>query len=119
MLNLLLWAPLVAGLLALALPRAAAKWVVLLGTAVTLGLAIGLVADYGEGFGIQHVVEESWIPDLGVSYHLGVDGISVVLVLMTALLWVGAVAFAALRGYALLLLVGFAGLALYFLLVSS
>ena len=34
--------------------------------------------------GLQHVVDESWIPDLGVRYQLGVDGISVFLVLLTA-----------------------------------
>jgi NADH-quinone oxidoreductase subunit M len=99
MLNVLLWAPLVAGLAALVVPRVASKWVVLLGTVVTLGLAVGLVADHDAGAGLQHVVEESWIPDLGVSYSLGVDGISVFLVLITALLWVAAVSFACLRGY--------------------
>ena len=99
MLNVLLCTPLVAGLLALALPRVAAKWVVLLGTIVALGLAIGLVADHDASGGLQHVVEESWIPDLGVSYSLAVDGISVFLVLITALLWTAAVAYAALRGY--------------------
>ena len=99
MLNVLLWAPLAAGAIALALPRVAARWVVLLGAVATLGLAIGLVADYDAGAGLQHVVDESWIPDLGVSYALGVDGISLFLVLITALLWVAGVAYAALREY--------------------
>jgi NADH-quinone oxidoreductase subunit M len=100
MLNVLLWAPLAAGILALLVPRPAARWVVLLGTAVTLVLAIALVADFAAGDpGLQHAVDESWIPDLGVRYQLGVDGISVFLVLMTAVLWTGAVAFSALRGY--------------------
>ena len=55
---------------------------------MTLGLAIGLVADFdADAAGLQHVVDESWIPDLGVRYQLGVDGISVFLVVMTAVLW--------------------------------
>jgi NADH-quinone oxidoreductase subunit M len=100
MLNWLLWAPLASGVLALLLPRAASRWVVLLGTVVALGLAIGLVADFSAGDpGLQHAVDESWIPDLGVRYQLGVDGISVFLVLMTTVLWTGAAAFSALRGY--------------------
>jgi NADH-quinone oxidoreductase subunit M len=100
MLNVLLWAPLASGVLALALPRLAARWVVLAGTVVALAVAIGLAADFGGGdAGLQHVVDESWIPDLGVRYQLAIDGISVFLVLMTTVLWTGAVAFSALRGY--------------------
>jgi len=99
-LNVLLWTPLVAGVAVLLLPAIAARWVALLGTVVAFGLAIGLVADFDSGAaGLQHVVDESWIADLGVSYSLGVDGISVFLVLITALLWLGAIAFSALKGY--------------------
>ncbi len=47
--------------------------------------------------GLQHVVDESWIPDLGVRYQLGVDGISVFLVLMTAVLWFAVTLWSALR----------------------
>jgi NADH-quinone oxidoreductase subunit M len=100
MLNWLLWAPLASGVLALVLPRTASRWIVLLGTLLALGISIGIVVDFGGGeAGLQHVVDESWIPDLGVRYQLAVDGISVFLVLMTTLLWTGAVAFSALRGY--------------------
>ena len=62
------------------------------------GLAIGLVADFdSSAAGLQHVVDESWIPDLGVRYQLGVDGISVFLVLMTAILWFAVTLWSALR----------------------
>ena len=65
---------------------------------MALGLAIGLVADFDAGAaGLQHVVDESWIPDLGVRYQLGVDGISVFLVLLTAVLWFAATLWSALR----------------------
>ena len=61
-------------------------------------LAIWLVADFSStSAGLQHAVDEAWIPDLGVRYQLGVDGISVFLVLMTAILWVAATLWAALR----------------------
>jgi NADH-quinone oxidoreductase subunit M len=100
MLNVILWAPLAAGVLALLLPRATSRWIAVAGTLVTLGFAIGLVADFDSAVpGLQHVVDESWIPDLGVRYQLGVDGISVFLVLLTAVLWVAATLFAALSGY--------------------
>ena len=59
-----------------------------LGSLVTLGLSIALVVDFDTGVpGLQYVVDESWIPDLGVRFQLGIDGISLFLVVMTALLW--------------------------------
>src|SRR6266498_812399 len=98
MLNVVLWLPLPAGLLCFAVPRRAVPLIAIAGTLGTLGLAIALVADFQTAnSGLQHVVDESWIPDLGVRYQLGVDGISLFLVLLTALLWAGATAFSAFR----------------------
>jgi len=100
MLNVLLWAPLLAGLVALVAPRAGARWIGLAGSAIALALAIALVAGFDPGVGgLQHSVDEPWVPDLGLRYQLGVDGISVFLVLLTAALWTAATLFSALRGY--------------------
>src|SRR6266511_3509342 len=97
-LNALLWLPVAVGLLCFAVPRKAVPVIAIFGTLGTLGLAIALVADFQTGTaGLQHAVDESWIPDLGVRYQLGVDGISLFLVLLTALLWAGATAFSAFR----------------------
>jgi NADH-quinone oxidoreductase subunit M len=96
--QVLLWLPLATGLLCFIAPRKAVPAISVVGTLVVLGLAIALVADFrGAEAGLQHTVDESWIPDLGVRYQLGVDGISIFLVLLTALLWAGATAFSALR----------------------
>src|SRR5947207_6042648 len=57
-----------------------------------------MVAEFHTGqSGLQQTVTESWIPDLGVRYQLGVDGISLFLILLTAVLWAGATVFSALR----------------------
>jgi len=94
MLNVLLWLPLAAGLLCLVAPRKLVGATMLAGTLATLGVAIALVADFSTGSGaIQHAVDEAWIPDLGVRYQLGVDGISLFLVVLTALAWAAAVGF--------------------------
>ncbi len=98
MIQVLLWLPLAAGLLCFIAPRRAVPAISVVGTLVVLALAIALVADFRGGeAGLQQTVDESWIPDLGVRYQLGVDGISIFLVLLTALLWAGATAFSALR----------------------
>jgi NADH-quinone oxidoreductase subunit M len=98
MLNVLLWLPLAVGVVCLLLPRRAAGPVSLAGALAVVGLAIALVADFETASpGLQHIVDESWIPDLGVRYILGVDGISLFLVLLTAISWAGAIGFSLAR----------------------
>lgn len=94
----LLWAPLAFGLVGLFLPRrAVGPWAVL-GTLATLGLAIAIAVGFDSGSSsLQHAVDEPWISGLGVDYNLGVDGLNLFLLLLTAVLWVGGVAFAAFR----------------------
>jgi NADH-quinone oxidoreductase subunit M len=97
MINVLLWLPLAAGLLACFAGAKRAGWVSAAGALATMGLAIWLVADFNTGGGLQHTVNESWIPSLGVRYELGVDGINLFLILLTAVLWFAATAFSVVR----------------------
>jgi NADH-quinone oxidoreductase subunit M len=105
MINVLLWAPLAFGLVGLFLPRWAVDrglvgWWAVLGTVVTLAVAIGMVAGFSQNdSGLQYAVDTAWISGLGVDYSLGLDGLNLFLVLLTALLWTGGVAFAAFRDY--------------------
>jgi NADH-quinone oxidoreductase subunit M len=100
MINVLLWAPLAFGLVGLFLPRrAAAPWAVL-GALITLGIAVGMTIGFNQGdSGLQYVENTPWISGLGVGYSLGLDGLNLFLVLLTALLWTGGIAFAAFRDY--------------------
>jgi NADH-quinone oxidoreductase subunit M len=88
--QILLWAPLAFGLLACLFPGRVAGWIATLGPLVSLALAIDIVIRFNPSAGLQHTVNESWIPTLGVRYQLGIDGISVFLVLLTAVLWFAA-----------------------------
>jgi NADH-quinone oxidoreductase subunit M len=98
MINALLWAPLAFGFLGLFLPRRAAGWWAVLGALVTLAIAAWMVFDFDSGSsGLQHAVDVSWISGLGVDYSLGVDGLNIFLVALTALLWLAGTAFAAFR----------------------
>ena len=90
MLSILLWLPLAFGLVALLVPAARAGIVALTGAAVTLILAAVLAIGFDAEGGLQYVETTPWIPDLGISYALGVDGISIFLVVLTALAWVPA-----------------------------
>ncbi len=98
MTNSVLWTPLLFGVVGLFLPKRATGWWATLGTLVTLALAISVLAGFdSSSSGLQDTVDVEWIPGLGVDYSLGVDGLNVFLVLLTAVLWVGGTAFAALR----------------------
>jgi NADH-quinone oxidoreductase subunit M len=98
MANSLLWTPLAFGLIGLFLPRRAVGWWAVLGTVATLGISIALLAGFDSGAsGLQDTVDVNWIPGLGVDYSLGVDGLNIFLILLTAVLWTGATAFAAFR----------------------
>src|SRR5262245_40410683 len=96
----MLWLPVAVGLACFVVPRRAVSISAVLGSGVLLGtaLAIALVASFDTAeAGLQHTVSQSWIPDLGVRYELGVDGISLFLILLTALLWAGATVFSSFR----------------------
>jgi NADH-quinone oxidoreductase subunit M len=96
--QVMLWLPVAGGLLCFAAPRRAVPVLASLASLGTLGLAIAVVASFDTGVaGLQQTVNESWIPGLGVRYELGVDGISLFLLLLTALLWAGSTVFSCFR----------------------
>ena len=99
MLNVILWLPLAVGLIGFLLPRSLSAWWSVAGAGVSLVLAIVLITDFETTNGaLQHVVSHEWIPELGVRYELGVDGISLFMVLLTAIGWLAAVTYSAFQG---------------------
>ncbi len=78
----------------LLLPRLLARWIALLTT--TVGLAISLTTFFRPDVDLAHfttIVRVSWIPALGMNFHLALDGISLTLVLVTGLVAISAVLF--------------------------
>ncbi len=96
-LSIILFLPGVAGMLALLVPRRLAGWTLVTGTLLTLAYTIVMLARFKIGGGMQFVTDDNWISELGIRYHLGVDGLNLFLVILTALLWVPASIAAALR----------------------
>ncbi|HEV2724494.1 MAG TPA: hypothetical protein VGV10_07660, partial [Thermoleophilaceae bacterium] len=97
-LSILVFLPFAAGLLAAFLPARIGRWLVVAATLGVLGLAIALIADFDRNSGaLQYVTDDAWISELGVRYQLGVDGLNLFLIALTALLWVPATLWAAFR----------------------
>ncbi|HZL04284.1 MAG TPA: NADH-quinone oxidoreductase subunit M [Coriobacteriia bacterium] len=69
----------------------AARWVALGVTAIDLLLALVLLASFDAGAGMQFVEKHAWVPQVGIQYYLGVDGISLSMLVLSALLSVLAV----------------------------
>ncbi|MFO7278299.1 MAG: NADH-quinone oxidoreductase subunit M [Pseudomonadota bacterium] len=88
LLSLLIWLPIVAGLVVLALGErniAAGRWVALGASVATLLAAIPLATGFDTGTASYQFVERlPWIPAFNSYYALGVDGISLPLILLTA-----------------------------------
>src|SRR5438034_5287722 len=91
-LSLAVWVPIVAGFIILAVgdrkPREA-KGVALLGAIVGFLVTIPLVTGFQTGTSAMQFVELApWIPRFNVNYHLGVDGISVLFILLNSFITV-------------------------------
>jgi NADH-quinone oxidoreductase subunit M len=92
-LSLAIWVPIVSGLLVLAVHRdrdvAAARWLALVGSVAGFAVTIPLYTHFALGTAeMQFVEAKEWIPRFNVNYLLGVDGISVLLVLLNSFITV-------------------------------
>ena len=97
-LSILVFLPLAAGFAGAFVPRGMARWLVLGATVGVLALAVWTIADYpSAGGGLRYATDAKWIPELGIRYSLGVDGLNLFLIALTALLWVVATFAATLR----------------------
>lgn len=93
LLSLAIWTPIVVGVVLLALGRdehaGAVRWIALIGALVSFAVTIPLYNQFELGTAAMQFVEQaSWIERFNVNYHLGVDGLSVWFVLLTAFMTV-------------------------------
>ncbi len=97
-LSIILFLPLATGVIGALLPRGMARWAVLAGTVAVLAYAIVLLFDFDSGArGLQYVTDDEWIPELGIRYQLGIDGLNLFMVVLTAISWVACTLVAAFR----------------------
>lgn len=88
-LSVIIFTPLAAGLILLLVPaerKNLVRWISLAAAIIVLGLSAGLYASYDiNAGGYQFIERIPWLPALGITYAAGVDGISMPMVLMAAL----------------------------------
>ena len=90
LLSLLIWFPIIGGIIVLLIGRSdrnkrTARLVALLFALVTLALCIPLYQGFDpSSYQMQFVENIPWIQQLGIRYALGVDGISVLFVILSS-----------------------------------
>ncbi|MCP5475108.1 MAG: NADH-quinone oxidoreductase subunit M [Lysobacterales bacterium] len=92
LLSLFIWLP-IAGAVAVLVTgdrnAGAAKWLALLVSLATLALCIPLWSNFDASTSAMQFVERSsWIPAFAVEYHLGIDGFSLPLIVLTSIVTV-------------------------------
>lgn len=96
-LSLLTFIPLLGSIILLFMPAERVRDIrifTLIVSVLTFGVSLGVLSKFnGSTFHFQLLESVPWIPNLGISYKLGVDGISIWLILLTTLLMVISVAF--------------------------
>ncbi len=92
-LSVAIWLPIVFGLIVLAVGSdknpAPARWIALVGSVLGLIVTLPLISGFDSSSAALQFVEQSdWIDRFHITYHLGVDGISMWFVVLTALITV-------------------------------
>lgn len=90
-LSLLIFTPLFGGILLMFVPKERGKEIKIVSILIsllTLIFSLYVFAHFDRGNPSMQFVEgpNPWIPDVGISYHLGIDGLSLPLVFLTTLL---------------------------------
>ena len=93
LLSLAIWVPIFFGVVLLALGRdehaKVVRWIALIGSVLGFAVTIPLYTRFELGTSALQFVEKSmWIERFNINYHLGVDGLSLWFVLLTAFITV-------------------------------
>ena len=88
LLNILIWLPILGGVFVLLTgddknPNGA-RFITLFTIVLTLGLCYPLLTRFDlTASGMQYIDDFPWMPALGIRYHLGVDGLSLLLIVLS------------------------------------
>ncbi len=97
-LSILIWLPLAIMVVAIQFPARLAGRAMAVLSLAPLGVAIYFLTRFKSGTpGLQFVTDRIWISSLGIHYKLGLNGLNVVLVLLTTVLFAAALWWSAFR----------------------
>jgi NADH-quinone oxidoreductase subunit M len=97
-LSILIWLPLAIALVGAFVPRPVVGRYTAGASLITLGIAISFLVRFKIGqAGLQFVTDKVWISALGIHYKLGLDGLNVVLVVLTTVVFSVSLAWASFR----------------------
>ncbi|MBJ7458988.1 MAG: NADH-quinone oxidoreductase subunit M [Thermoleophilaceae bacterium] len=86
-LTILLIVPLVGALIAALMPLKQVGSVAGIMTLIQVGFLVPIVLNFTAGTDLTGYVNESWIPQLGVHYSLGIDGLNLFMICLVVLAW--------------------------------
>jgi NADH-quinone oxidoreductase subunit M len=88
LLSILIWLPILGGVLILAIGDSApekARWAALMVSLLTFLMSLPLYTSFDAGTAQMQFEElHAWLPAFNINYHLGIDGISMPLIILTA-----------------------------------
>lgn len=82
----LIFFPLIAGLLLLAVKGERVRGVALAASIIEFGISMVALSQFQYNANTQFEVNYNWISSLGITFHIGMDGISLLLVILTTFL---------------------------------
>jgi len=86
---LLIFLPLIFSLLVLGLKPMVAKYLAFFGSLAVLLVSLIITFQFDKTQGVQFAIDKVWIASLGINFSAGIDGISLLLVLLTTVLMPG------------------------------
>ncbi|MBJ7354642.1 MAG: NADH-quinone oxidoreductase subunit M [Thermoleophilaceae bacterium] len=86
-LTILLLVPIVGALIAALMPLRQIGGVAAIMTLIQVGFLIPIVLDFKIGTELTGFVDELWLPELGVHYSLGIDGLNLFMICLVVLAW--------------------------------
>ncbi len=90
-LNWILWLPIIGAVVAIAIPNVkdnVVRWITLCTTSIVLVLTVVLYLKFDTSTAaMQFVVKVPWIEQFHINYHLGIDGITMLMTFLNALLF--------------------------------
>ncbi|MBS1949692.1 MAG: NADH-ubiquinone oxidoreductase chain M [Cytophagales bacterium] len=85
----LIFVPLIAAVIVLGLPQLLARFFAFFAALVELLISLVVIFHFNKLQGVQFVFDTPWIQSMGINFSVGMDGISLLLVLLTTVLTPG------------------------------